>query len=165
MLALQAAVDLGQFAARPCATCLGRRIASASCRLKRRAAAPFGCTAVALQIPGRYRHVIRCSSIIRPFFGQDCTKCWRLVDPTNSRPSPPDDIGRKREAPMDSTPTPKAVEPDNALIARADEQLAHAHEQIASANEELTRLSELLAKMERDTARPPSAGPGPPSPP
>jgi hypothetical protein len=66
---------------------------------------------------------------------------------------------------MDSTPTPKAVEPDNALIARADEQLAHAHEQIASANEELTRLSEQLAKMERDAARPPSAGPGPQSPP
>jgi hypothetical protein len=66
---------------------------------------------------------------------------------------------------MDSTPTPKAVEPDNALIARADEQLAHAHEQIVRADEELTRLSEQLAKMERDAARPPSAGPGPQSPP
>ena len=66
---------------------------------------------------------------------------------------------------MDSTPTPKAVEPDNALIARADEQLAHAHEQIARADEELAHLSERLAKMERDAARPPSAGPGPQSPP
>jgi hypothetical protein len=66
---------------------------------------------------------------------------------------------------MNSTPTPIAVEPNNASIARADEQLAHAHEQIALANEELTRLSEHLAKMEREAARPPSAGPGPQSPP
>ena len=73
---------------------------------------------------------------------------------------------------MDSTPTPNAVEPHNALIARADEQLAHAHEQVARANEELARLSEQVAKMERDAARPPSteppppaAGPGPQSPP
>src|SRR5260370_1374369 len=94
------------------------------CRLKRRAAAPFGCTAVAGRIPGRYRHVIffhhtAILSIIRPFFGQDCTECWRLVDPTDSRPSPSDDIGRKRETPMNSTPTPKAIEPHNALMARA----------------------------------------------
>jgi hypothetical protein len=66
---------------------------------------------------------------------------------------------------MSSTPTPKAIEPHNALLARADEQLAHAHEQMARADEELTRLSEQLAKMERDAARPPSAGPGPQSPP
>lgn len=66
---------------------------------------------------------------------------------------------------MNSTPTPKAIEPHNALIARADEQLAHAHEQIARADEELARLSEQLAKMERDAARPPSAGPDPQSPP
>jgi len=65
---------------------------------------------------------------------------------------------------MNSTPTPKAIEPHNALIARADEQLAHAHEQMARADEELARLSEQVAKMERDAARPPSAGPGPPSP-
>jgi hypothetical protein len=66
---------------------------------------------------------------------------------------------------MNSTPTPTAVEPDNAPIARADEQLAHVHEQITLANEELTRLSEQLAKMERDAARPPSSGPDPRSPP
>jgi hypothetical protein len=66
---------------------------------------------------------------------------------------------------MNSTPPPKAIEPHNAVIARADEQLAHAHEQIVRADEELTRLSEQLAKMERDAARPPSAGPGPQSPP
>ena len=66
---------------------------------------------------------------------------------------------------MNSTPTPKAIEPHNALIASADEQLAHAYEQIVGADEELARLSEQLAKMERDAARPPSAGPGPQSPP
>jgi hypothetical protein len=33
---------------------------------------------------------------------------------------------------MNSTSTPKAIEPHNALIARADEQLAQAHEQIAA---------------------------------
>jgi hypothetical protein len=66
---------------------------------------------------------------------------------------------------MNSTPTPKAIEPHNALIAPADEQLAHAYEQIAGADKELARLSEQLAKMERDAARPPSTGPGPQSPP
>jgi len=66
---------------------------------------------------------------------------------------------------MNSTPTPKAIEPHNAVIARADEQLAHAHEEIARADEELARLSEQVAKMERDAARPPSAGPDPQSPP
>src|SRR6202040_3546241 len=94
----------------------------------------------------------------------DCTECWRLVDPTDSRPSPSDDIGRKRETPMNSTPPPKAIEPHNAEIVRADEQLAHAHEQIARADEELARLSEQLAKMERDAARPLSARAGPQSP-
>jgi hypothetical protein len=59
---------------------------------------------------------------------------------------------------MNSTPTPKAIGPHNALIALADEQLAHAYEQIALADGELARLSEQLAKMERDAARPPSAG-------
>jgi hypothetical protein len=66
---------------------------------------------------------------------------------------------------MNSTPTPKAIEPDNALFARADEQLAHAYEQITRADEDLARLSDQLAKMERDAARPPSAGPSPQSPP
>jgi septal ring factor EnvC (AmiA/AmiB activator) len=66
---------------------------------------------------------------------------------------------------MNSTPTPKAIEPHNAVIARADEQLAHAHEQILRADKDLTRLSEQLAKMERDAARSPSAGPSPQSPP
>jgi septal ring factor EnvC (AmiA/AmiB activator) len=66
---------------------------------------------------------------------------------------------------MNSTPTPKAIEPHNGPIARADEQLAHAHEQIARAGEDLARLSEQLAKMERDATRPASAGSGSQSPP
>jgi hypothetical protein len=66
---------------------------------------------------------------------------------------------------MNSTPTPKVIEPNDALIARADECLAHAYEQIARADEQLARVSEQLAKMERDAARPPSAEPGPQSPP
>ncbi len=66
---------------------------------------------------------------------------------------------------MNSTPTPKAIEPRDGLIARADEGLAHAYEQIRRADEELAHVSEQLAKMERDDARPPSAGPGPQSPP
>ncbi len=110
-------------------------------------------------------HHMTILSIIRPFFGPDCTECWRLVGPTDSRPSPSDDIGRKRETPMSSTSTPKAIEPHTALVARADEQLARAHQQIARAGDELARLSEQLAKMEREDARPPSAGPDPQSPP
>ena len=66
---------------------------------------------------------------------------------------------------MNSAPTPKPIEPHNAVFARADEQLAHAYEQITHADEELARLSERLAKMERDAAPPPSAEPGPQSPP
>jgi uncharacterized membrane protein YccC len=66
---------------------------------------------------------------------------------------------------MNSKPTPKAIEPNDALMARADESLTHAYEQIASADEQLARVSEQLAKMERDAARPPSAEPGPQSPP
>jgi hypothetical protein len=65
---------------------------------------------------------------------------------------------------MNSTPTPKATEPNDALVARADERLAQAYEKIARADEQLARVSEQLAKMERDAARPPSAGPGPQSP-
>jgi hypothetical protein len=65
---------------------------------------------------------------------------------------------------MNATSTPEVVEPRNALIASADEQLAHAHEQIARADQELSRLSEQLAKMERDATRPASAKPVAPSP-
>jgi hypothetical protein len=66
---------------------------------------------------------------------------------------------------MNSTPTPKAIEPDDALIARADERLAHAYEQIARADEQLARVTEQLAKMERDAEPKPSAEPGPQPPP
>ena len=86
-----------------------------------------------------------------------------MVDMTDRGPPPSDDIGRKRETPMNSTPGPKETEPDDALIARADERLVHAYEQIKRADEELARVSEQLEKMERDAAHPPSAGPGPQS--
>jgi hypothetical protein len=66
---------------------------------------------------------------------------------------------------MNSTPTSKRIGPDDALVARADERLAHAYEQIARADEQLARVTEQLEKMERDAARPPSARPGPQSPP
>jgi hypothetical protein len=62
---------------------------------------------------------------------------------------------------MNSTPTPKPIEPDDALIARADERLAHAYEQIARADEQLARVTEQLAKMERDAEPKPSVEPGP----
>jgi len=65
---------------------------------------------------------------------------------------------------VNSTPQPDAIEPDDTLIARADERLAHAYEQITRADEQLARLTEQLAKMERDTALPPAAGPDPQSP-
>jgi hypothetical protein len=43
---------------------------------------------------GRCRHVMADSSIMRPFFGEDCTE-WR-VDLTDSRGPPSDDIGREK---------------------------------------------------------------------
>ena len=36
---------------------------------------------------------------------------------------------------MDSTTAPKAVEPDDVVVARADERLVHAYDQIARADE------------------------------
>ena len=94
-----------------------------------------------------------------------------MVELTDSGPAPPDDIGRKRETPMNTTPDPKETKPHDALIAGADEGLAHAHEQIKRADEQLTRLTEQLARMERDDAHPSSArlgshepGPHEPSP-
>src|SRR5262249_14451657 len=60
---------------------------------------------------------------------------------------------------MTSIPVPKAVEPDDALPASADERFAEARKQITRADEELTRLSSQLEKIEKDTARGPSAAP------
>jgi hypothetical protein len=62
---------------------------------------------------------------------------------------------------MNSTPDPKAVEPHNPLVLRADEQIARAHEQIKHADEQLARVTEQLAKMGLDAPRPPSAVPDP----
>jgi hypothetical protein len=58
---------------------------------------------------------------------------------------------------MSSTPNPQATEPDDVLIARADERLAHAYEQIAHADEQLARVTEQLSKLDDDAARRPSA--------
>src|SRR5882724_3356580 len=51
---------------------------------------------------------------------------------------------------MNSTTDPKAIEPDDVLVARADERLVHAYDQIARADEQLSRL-------EHDAADHPSA--------
>jgi hypothetical protein len=59
---------------------------------------------------------------------------------------------------MDSTPN--AIEPNDVLVARADERLAHAYEQIARADEQLGRVTEQLSKLEHDPVGRPSAVPG-----
>jgi uncharacterized membrane protein YccC len=58
---------------------------------------------------------------------------------------------------MNFTTDPKAIEPDDVLVARADERLVHAYDQIARADEQLARLNEQLSKLEHDTADHPSA--------
>ena len=51
---------------------------------------------------------------------------------------------------MNSTTDPKANEPDDVLVARADERLVHAYDQIARADEQLARLNEQLSKLEHE---------------
>jgi uncharacterized membrane protein YccC len=59
---------------------------------------------------------------------------------------------------MNSTTAPKAVEPEEVLVARADERLVHAYDQIARADEQLARLNEQLARLEQEAKHdPPSA--------
>ena len=58
---------------------------------------------------------------------------------------------------MNSMTDPKATEPNDVLVARADERLVHAHDQIARADEQLARLNEQLSKLEHDAAYHPSA--------
>jgi hypothetical protein len=60
---------------------------------------------------------------------------------------------------MSSTTYDEATEPNNILIARADERLAHAYEQIASADEQLARVNEQISRLEQDAARNSSAVP------
>jgi len=62
---------------------------------------------------------------------------------------------------MKSLPDSKPINPDDAVIARADERLAHAYDQIARADKQLARLTEQLAKIESEAVHPPSPGPGP----
>ncbi|MGZ3322833.1 MAG: hypothetical protein ACXU9C_17915 [Xanthobacteraceae bacterium] len=59
---------------------------------------------------------------------------------------------------MSSTTDPKAIEPNDVLVARADERLAHAYDEIARADEQLARLNDQLSKLEHDAAYQPSAG-------
>src|SRR5260370_35567079 len=61
---------------------------------------------------------------------------------------------------MNDTPNPKAIERNDALIARADERLAHAYAQIGRADEQLVRVNEKLSKLEHDAAPHPAAVPG-----
>jgi len=63
---------------------------------------------------------------------------------------------------MNSTPPPKAIEPNNPLIVRADEQIARAYEKIGQADEQLARVTEQLAKLGLEAAPPPAAAPAAP---
>jgi hypothetical protein len=58
---------------------------------------------------------------------------------------------------MNSTVAPKAIEPDDVVVARADERLVHAYDQIARADEQLARLNEQLARLEQEPKHHPSA--------
>ena len=59
---------------------------------------------------------------------------------------------------MNSTPDLKVVEPNDVLMARADDRLAHAYQQIASADEQIARVNEQLSKLEHDAAGRPALG-------
>lgn len=58
---------------------------------------------------------------------------------------------------MNSTTTANARNPDEVLVARADERLAHAYEQIAQADDQLARVTEQLSRLEHGAPRPASA--------
>jgi hypothetical protein len=58
---------------------------------------------------------------------------------------------------MNSTPNPKAIEPDDVLVARADQRLAHAYAQIARADEQIARVNEQISKLDQGAAPDPSA--------
>jgi predicted FMN-binding regulatory protein PaiB len=53
---------------------------------------------------------------------------------------------------MNSTPNPTGIDPNDVLVARADERLAHAYEQIALADEQLVRVTEQISKLEQQNA-------------
>jgi len=61
---------------------------------------------------------------------------------------------------MNTALSPAAVEPNNAIVAAADERLKHAYQKIASADEQLARVTEQLSKLEHDAAHQTSAVPG-----
>ena len=103
-----------------------------------------------------FRRAIQSSTIIRPFFGQDCT---------DSRPTA-DDIGRNKvNASELHTDAKRNRCPESCRYPGRppDERLAHAYEEIKRADEQLTQMSERLAKIEGDTPRPAPAAPAPQS--
>jgi hypothetical protein len=63
--------------------------------------------------------------------------------------------------PTPSDPTSNPGNPDDILVARADQRLTHAYEQIARADEQLARLTEQLSKLEQGAARPAALAPPP----
>src|ERR1700747_3926356 len=60
---------------------------------------------------------------------------------------------------MNATLSPAAAEPNNAVVAAADERLKHAYQQIASADQQLARLTRRLSDLEYEAAHQPSTAP------
>lgn len=60
---------------------------------------------------------------------------------------------------MNSTPNRSPGNPDDVLVARADERLAHAYAKITHADEQLARVTAQLSRLERDSSGHPSAAP------
>jgi hypothetical protein len=60
---------------------------------------------------------------------------------------------------MNPTPNRSPGNPDDVLVARADERLAHAYAKISDADEQLARVTARLSRMERDSSGHPSAAP------
>jgi predicted FMN-binding regulatory protein PaiB len=58
---------------------------------------------------------------------------------------------------MNSMPNRSPGNPDDVLVARADERLAHAYAKITDADEQLARVTAQLSRMERDSTVRPSA--------
>src|SRR5205807_246883 len=94
-------------------------------------------------------------SIVWPCFDQNCIESL-AVRRTSGNPNDSLEWTGKG-APMNSAPNPEAIDPNDVLVARADERLAHAYEQIARADEQLVRFNEQLSKLDHDAARRPSA--------
>lgn len=73
---------------------------------------------------------------------------------------PSSEILDEREGRMNATLSPEAAEPNNAVVAAADERLKHAYQQIASADDQLARLTRRLSDLEHEAAYQTSTVPG-----